>query len=162
MAKNQVININLRSVNRRNIVSKWLSYYGIIQSTSTKYVSHRVSCSAREIVKRDSRLTMIYRLYDAHETSHIEDVAIALLCGDINFRSYAGVAIVDGHRLKLCYQEWKSLLVMKILRKRLMQLASRAFQELGAWRNEDSDRMAIEWLNIVQELLSVCGKRISR
>lgn len=132
-------------------------YKVLVQSTS-----HRVSCSAREIVKCDSRLTMIYRLYDAHETSHIEDVAIALLCGDINFRSYAGVAIVDGHRLKLCYQEWKSLLVMKILRKRLMQLASRAFQELGAWRNEDSDRMAIEWLNIVQELLSVCGKRINR
>lgn len=113
-------------------------------------------------MKCDTRLTMICRLNDAHETSHIDDVAIALLCGDINFRSYAGVAVVDGHRIKLCYQEWKSLLAMKILRRRLVQLAGRAFQNqellVGAWRDKERNEMATEWMDIVRELLS--GKRI--
>lgn len=112
-------------------------------------------------MKCDTRLTICCSLNDAHETSTVDDIAIALLCGDISFRSYAGVAIVDGHRIKLCYQEWKSLLAMKILRKRLMQLASKAFNQellIGDSGNKESNEMAAEWMDIAREFLS--GKRV--
>lgn len=66
------------------------------------------------------------KYYDAHETSYADDVAVALLCGDADWKMYAGVQTVDGHRVKFAYSGWKSLLAVKILRGRMRAVTNAA------------------------------------
>ncbi|KAF8473407.1 P-loop containing nucleoside triphosphate hydrolase protein [Kalaharituber pfeilii] len=124
IANNHNISIHPRSVNKGNTSSTWLSYYGIMQSS---------------------------KFYDAHETSHVDEISIALLCGDIDFRPYAGVSVIDGHRIKFSFQEWKSMLAFKILRSRLTQIVNRAF------RSGNAERAILEkdrrWMEIALEVL---------
>jgi ATP-dependent RNA helicase DHX29 len=61
VANNQTITISPASVNKKmETPSKWLSFYSILQSTS--------------------------QFYNANETSAVEELAIALLCGDAEFK----------------------------------------------------------------------------
>jgi ATP-dependent RNA helicase DHX29 len=61
VANNQAVSLHPTSVNKRSETPlKWLSFYHIMQARS-KY-------------------------YNAHETSIVEDFAIALLCGDLEFK----------------------------------------------------------------------------
>lgn len=61
VANNQAVSLHPTSVNKQaDSTVKWLSYYHIMQSRS--------------------------RAYNAHETSAVEDFAIALLCGDPDFK----------------------------------------------------------------------------
>ncbi|KAF3916879.1 hypothetical protein ABW20_dc0110426 [Dactylellina cionopaga] len=62
IVNNQSLNVALTSVNRKSHNIPWLSYYNIFQSSS-KY-------------------------YDAYETSRVNDIALALLCGDAEFKVY--------------------------------------------------------------------------
>ncbi|KAF8445365.1 P-loop containing nucleoside triphosphate hydrolase protein [Terfezia claveryi] len=137
--KNQMIQIHPRSVNRGNGVSTWLSYYGIMQSN--------------------------VRFYDAYETSHVDDLVIALLCGEVNFRGFAGVLVVDGHRIKFSLKGWKGLLAVKILRRRLEAVIERAFKGSegvnGAQKSVDRKEKVVsekEWMEIVGEVLGVRRK----
>lgn len=103
---------------------------------------------------------VLCRFYDAHETSHVDDLSILTLCGDIDFRIYAGVAIIDGHRIKFSFQQWKSLIAMKILRKRIAWICDRVFRD--AWKsvNEEKDstksqerELERQWMEIVGEVI---------
>ena len=61
VANNQAVSLHPTSVNKRSDKPlKWLSFYHIMQARS-KY-------------------------YNAHETSVVEDLAVALLCGDVEFK----------------------------------------------------------------------------
>ncbi|KAH0543279.1 hypothetical protein FGG08_002342 [Glutinoglossum americanum] len=68
---------------------------------------------------------------NAHETSAAEDFAIALLCGDADFRMYAGVITIDGNKLRFSVPDWKTMLAIKILRIRLKEVLSRSFKTPG-------------------------------
>ncbi|KAF8425898.1 hypothetical protein EV426DRAFT_594191 [Tirmania nivea] len=139
IANNQTIQIYPGSVNRRNEASTWLSYYRIMQSN--------------------------VKFYDAYETSHVDDLAIALLCGEVDFRGFAGVLVVDGHRIKFCLGRWKGLLAVKILRGRLGAVSERAFRDpegVNRGRNSVEGREKVvtekEWVEIVGEVLGVRRK----
>ena len=57
----KTVKVHNGSVNKET-ESEWLSYYGIMQAGGGR------------------------KTYDAHETSHVDEIAIALLCGDVEWR----------------------------------------------------------------------------
>lgn len=79
IANNQAVSLHSTSVNKGVGNSlKWLSYYHIMQS-SNKYVTPIPQVSTPP-------LTTNPRFYNAHETSSVEDFAVALACGDAEFK----------------------------------------------------------------------------
>ncbi|RPB17409.1 P-loop containing nucleoside triphosphate hydrolase protein [Morchella conica CCBAS932] len=77
----QNIAIHPSSVNKYTR-SEWLAFYGIMQSNN---------------------------FYDAHETGHVDDITVALLCGDVDFKMYSGVLVLDGNRVRFAFQDWKKV-----------------------------------------------------
>lgn len=126
IGNNQSIRLHPSSVNRGHKELRWLSYYNIMQSKS---------------------------LYNAHETTAVEAFPIALLCGDmrcdvsfpalvlffwfcfpysvLTVQMFSGVLILDGNRARFAVPDWKTLLVIKVLRSRLRELLSRSFKAPG-------------------------------
>ncbi|KAK2778995.1 hypothetical protein FQN53_001569 [Emmonsiellopsis sp. PD_33] len=100
IANNQAVSLHPTSVNKRAAepALKWLSFYHIMQSAS--------------------------RYLNAHETSPVEDFAIALLCGDVEFKLYAGILSIDNSRLRFSIRDWKSMLALKALATRLRSTLS--------------------------------------
>ncbi|KOS20718.1 putative helicase [Escovopsis weberi] len=111
------------SVNRGLVDSKWLSYYNIIQSKS---------------------------VYRAHETTATDSFAIALLCGDVRCDMYSGVLILDGNRGRFAVPDWKSMLVIKVLRMRLRELLTRSFKQPGKLPTAQQEK----WFDVWQRLFS--------
>jgi ATP-dependent RNA helicase DHX29 len=61
VGNNQTVTLHPTSVNKRaESTIKWLSFYHMMQARS--------------------------KLYNAHETSAVEDFAVAMLCGDVEFK----------------------------------------------------------------------------
>ncbi|KAL2365476.1 hypothetical protein RJZ56_001602 [Blastomyces dermatitidis] len=90
VANNQPVSLHPTSVNKRpDPTVKWLSFYHIMQARS--------------------------RYLNAHETSPVEDFAVALLCGDVEFKLYAGIISIDGSRIRFSVKDWKSMLALKAL-----------------------------------------------
>ncbi|KAK6362941.1 hypothetical protein TWF730_000392 [Orbilia blumenaviensis] len=123
IANNQSLNVAITSVNRRNNRIDWLSYYNIFQS-SNKY-------------------------YDAYETSRVNDIALALLCGDAEFKLYAGAMIIDGNRIRFIFESWRGMVAIRILRNRIRSLTAQR------WKNIDSGISPedIEWFDIAMRVL---------
>ncbi|KAL3953038.1 hypothetical protein ACCO45_012981, partial [Purpureocillium lilacinum] len=94
IGNNQSISLHPSSVNRGRLDIKWLSYYHIMQSKT---------------------------VYHAHETTACEPFAIALLCGDVRCDMFSGVIVLDGNRGRFALPDWKSMLVVKVLRTRLRE-----------------------------------------
>ena len=66
VVSNQNVSLHQTSVNKQADASiQWLSYYHIMQTRS--------------------------RFYNAHETSAVESLAVALLCGDLEFKVRAHI-----------------------------------------------------------------------
>lgn len=57
---------------------------------------------------------------------------------------YAGVAIIDGNRARFLFQDWKSMIALKILRSRLKAITSRSFCMPGEELSENHKK----WLEI--------------
>ncbi|PGH14783.1 hypothetical protein AJ79_02799 [Helicocarpus griseus UAMH5409] len=99
VANNQTVSLHPTSVNKRpDAQVKWLSYYHIMQSRS--------------------------RYLNALETSPVEDFAIALLCGDVEFKLYPGIIALDGARVRFSVKDWKSMLALKALSTRIRNILS--------------------------------------
>ncbi|KAL7274738.1 hypothetical protein RUND412_002346 [Rhizina undulata] len=109
--------------------SDWLAYYGIMQANNNRF-------------------------YDAHETSHVDDLAIALLCGDAEFKMYSGVVILDGNRIRFTFPDWKSMVAMKILRARLREITDRIFKSPGKQLSEAQKK----WVGIFEVLFRKRGE----
>ncbi|EPS42434.1 hypothetical protein H072_3650 [Dactylellina haptotyla CBS 200.50] len=125
IANNQSLNVALTSVNRKNNNVSWLSYYNIFQSSS-KY-------------------------YDAYETSRVNDIALALLCGDAEFKLYAGAMIIDGNRIRFVFDSWKGMIAIRILRQRIRALTSQRWKNIeGGISTEDT-----EWFEIATKVLGL-------
>ncbi|QPG98163.1 hypothetical protein C2857_007324 [Epichloe festucae Fl1] len=123
IGNNQSIGLHPTSVNRGFLDIKWLSYYHIMQSKS---------------------------VYHAHETTAVEPFAIALLCGDVRCDMFSGVIILDGNRGRFALPDWKTMLVVKVLRTRLRELLTRSFKQPGKLPTAQQEK----WLEVWQKLFT--------
>ncbi|KAI9787598.1 MAG: hypothetical protein M1839_000129 [Geoglossum umbratile] len=124
VASNQPVGISPTSVNKMGSPARYLSYYHIMQSNKSSP--------------------------KAHETSAVDDFAIALLCGDTDFRMYAGVIILDGNKLRLSVSDWKTMLAIKVLRIRMREVLSRSFKNPG----KPLPSSLLRWLEIWQRIFT--------
>lgn len=123
VGNNQSISLHPSSVNKGHMELKWLSYYHIMQSK---------------------------QFLNAHETTAVENFAIALLCGDVRIDMYAGVIVLDGNRARFSVPDWKTLLVIKALRTRLRDLMTRSFRMPGKLLTAQQEK----WLDAWQRVFS--------
>ncbi|KAI2609223.1 P-loop containing nucleoside triphosphate hydrolase protein [Hypoxylon sp. NC1633] len=131
VGNNQSISLHPSSVNKRHMELKWLSYYHIMQSK---------------------------QFLNAHETTAVENFAIALLCGDVRIDMYAGVIVLDGNRARFSAPDWKTLLTIKALRARLRDLLSRSFRNPGKLPSAQQTRWLDVWQRVFsQDLLATGG-----
>ena len=83
VSNNQNVSLHPTSVNKGvSDRPRWLSYYSIMQSSS-KYVEKPINILETKLTKT--------RFYNALETSAVEDFAIALVCGDAEFKVHTTV-----------------------------------------------------------------------
>ncbi|KAL6872337.1 P-loop containing nucleoside triphosphate hydrolase protein [Trichoderma longibrachiatum] len=123
IGNNQSISLHPTSVNRGLFDARWLSYYTIMQTKS---------------------------VYRAHETTVTEPFAIALLCGDVRCDLYSGVIVLDGNRGRFAVPDWKTMLVIKVLRTRLRELLTRSFKQPGKLLTAQQEK----WFDVWQRLFS--------
>lgn len=123
VANNQTISLHPSSVNKGRSELSWLSYYHIMQAKA---------------------------FYNAHETTAVQDFAIALLCGDVKADMYAGVITLDGNRARFAISDWKTMLVIKTLRSRLRELMTKSFKNPG----KQMTGQQVKWLEIWQRIFS--------
>ncbi|KAH6899625.1 P-loop containing nucleoside triphosphate hydrolase protein [Thelonectria olida] len=123
IGNNQSISLHPSSVNRNNRDIKWLSYYHIMQSKS---------------------------VYHAHEATATDPFAIALLCGDVRCDMFSGVIVLDGNRGRFAVPDWKTMLVIKVLRTRLRELLTRSFKQPGKLPTAQQEK----WFDVWQKLFT--------
>ncbi|KAI0120994.1 pre-mRNA-splicing factor ATP-dependent RNA helicase PRP22 [Xylariales sp. AK1849] len=121
VGNNQSISLHPASVNKGHLELKWLSYYNIMQSK---------------------------QFLNAHETTAVENFAIALLCGDVRIDMYAGVMVLDGNRARFSVPDWKTMLVIKVLRLRLREVLMRSFKMPGKLLTAQQEK----WLDVWQRI----------
>ncbi|KAJ5660227.1 hypothetical protein N7507_006678 [Penicillium longicatenatum] len=130
VSNNQTVTLHPTSVNKRaDYAIKWLSYYHIMQA-------------------RNRNLT-------AHETSAVDDFAIALLCGEAEFKLYSGVISIDANRIRFAVRDWKSMLALKFLNARLRDLLATTFKN----PHRPLSYKQQQWLEIWQQIFAQAGKR---
>jgi len=93
----------------------------------------------------------IHRFYNAHETTAVDPFAVALLCGDVRADMYAGVLVLDGNRARFAVSDWKTMLVMKVLRARMRDLMTRSFKSPGKLATAQHER----WLEVWQRIFTL-------
>ncbi|KAI9370426.1 P-loop containing nucleoside triphosphate hydrolase protein [Aspergillus egyptiacus] len=105
VSNNQSVTLHPTSVNRTSDPGtvKYLSYYHIMQARN--------------------------RNYNAFETSAVEDFAILLLCGEVDFRMHAGIVSIDSNRLRFSVRDWKAMLAVKTLVLRVREILAGLFRE---------------------------------
>jgi ATP-dependent RNA helicase DHX29 len=123
ISNSQTISLHPSSVNRNRLEIKWLSYYHVMQSKT---------------------------IYRAHETTAVEPFSIALLCGDVRCDMYSGVIILDGNRGRFAVPDWKTMLVVKVLRTRLREILTKSFKQPGKLPTAQHER----WFDVWQRLFS--------
>ncbi|KAK8092028.1 ATP-dependent RNA helicase A [Apiospora hydei] len=123
VGNNQSISLHPSSVNKGNMELKWLSYYHIMQSK---------------------------QFLNAHETTAAEAFAVALLCGDVRIDMYSGVLVLDGNRARFSVPDWKTMLVIKVLRARLRDILNRSFKMPGKLLTEQQEK----WMGVWQRIFS--------
>jgi len=129
IANNQNISLHPSSVNKGRSELRWLSYYHIMQAK---------------------------QFYNAHETTGVEDFAIALLCGDMRCDMYAGVFILDGNRARFAVSDWKTMLVIKTLRLRLRDILTKSFRNPG----KPLTAQQMKWMDVWQKIFTQEPKEI--
>jgi ATP-dependent RNA helicase DHX29 len=109
--------------------SDWLAYYSLMQTRNGGY--------------------------DAHETTCIQSFVVALLCGDAEWRLYSGVMNVDGNRIRFALPDWRGVVVVKALRKRVREIVNRAWKNPERGLREGEEK----WLKAFWEALGGLEKR---
>ena len=129
IANNQPISLYPTSANKGpDCTSHWLSFYHIMQSSS--------------------------KFYNAHETSPAEDLAVALVCGEADFRMYAGVIIIDGNRIRFSLDDWKTISVIRALRIHIRQIMTQSFRNPSRVLSQQQR----QWLDIWEKIFAVHTK----
>ncbi|KAJ9198010.1 hypothetical protein DTO164E3_3934 [Paecilomyces variotii] len=125
VSNNQAVSLHPTSVNKQADASiKWLSFYHIMQARN--------------------------KFYNAHETSAVDDFAVALLCGEAEFKLYAGIISIDNNRIRFSVKDWKSILALKILGSKVREILS------GTFKNPQKplSHRQQEWMNILQQMFT--------
>jgi ATP-dependent RNA helicase DHX29 len=119
------------------------------------------------------------RNYNAFETNAVDDFAIALLCGEAEFKvrshchlstpcakmriltdwlqMYAGVVSIDANRIRFAVRDWKAMLALKILNARIREILAgtvRDPQKVQSYKQQ-------QWVGIWQQIFSQAGKRMA-
>ncbi|KAJ5733407.1 hypothetical protein N7493_002193 [Penicillium malachiteum] len=129
VSNNQTVTLHPTSINKQaDSAIKWLSYYHIMQARN--------------------------RNLNAHETSAVEDFAIALLCGEAEFKMYSGVISIDANRIRFALRDWKSMLALKILNSRLREILASTFKN----PHKPVSYKQQQWIDIWQLIFSQAGK----
>ncbi|KAL2756093.1 hypothetical protein ACRALDRAFT_1050631 [Sodiomyces alcalophilus JCM 7366] len=123
VGNNQSISLHPSSVNRGHNELRWLSYYHIMQAKT---------------------------VYRAHETTAVDPFAVALLSGEARADMFAGVLVLDGNKARFAVPDWKTMLVLKVLRTRLRELLARAFKQPGKLPTAHQER----WLEVWQKVFT--------
>ncbi|KAJ5084240.1 Helicase C-terminal [Penicillium alfredii] len=130
VGNNQSVTLHPTSVNKQaDSAIKWISYYHIMQARN--------------------------RNLNAHETSAVDDFAVALLCGDAEFKMYSGVISIDANRVRFAVRDWKSMLALKTLSGRLRDILSNTFRN----PHRPLSYKQQQWLEIWQQIFAQAGKR---
>ncbi|KAL2039774.1 hypothetical protein N7G274_007633 [Stereocaulon virgatum] len=125
VTNNQSVSLHPTSVNKGTTSpSKWLSFYHMMQSSN--------------------------KFYNAHETSTVDDIVIALMCGEAEFKMFAGVMIIDGHRVRFSVDDWKVMLAIKTVRTQVRQIMAQSSRHPGQTLYPDQQA----WLDIWQRIIS--------
>ncbi|QIW99610.1 hypothetical protein AMS68_005128 [Peltaster fructicola] len=107
VANNQSLGLHPTSVNKylADQDIKNLSFYSIMQTSS--------------------------RFTNAQETSPVSDYALVMSAGEATFNLYAGVIVIDGNRLRFKVSNWKTMIVLKVLRARFKECQARMLKSPG-------------------------------
>jgi ATP-dependent RNA helicase DHX29 len=128
VATHQHVTLHPTSVNKATPdPPRYLSFYSIMQSSS--------------------------KFYNALETSGVEDLAIALGCGDAEFKTYAGTLAIDGNRIRFALGSWSNVLMLKAMRLRLKEIIAQALRSPG--RNLSPDQQF--WFDTWREVFGRHG-----
>ncbi|EED21824.1 ATP dependent RNA helicase, putative [Talaromyces stipitatus ATCC 10500] len=123
VVNNQNISLHPISVNKQVDSSvQWLSYYHIMQTRN--------------------------RYYNAHETSAVESFAVALLCGDAEFKMYSGIISIDNNRIRFSVRDWKQMLAFKRFSIRVREIMT----EIVRNPQKMLSRRQREWMEIWQQI----------
>ncbi|EGD94734.1 ATP dependent RNA helicase [Trichophyton tonsurans CBS 112818] len=129
VSNNQSVVLHSASVNKHTENPlKWLSYYHIMQSRN--------------------------RNYNAHETSAVEELAIALCCGDVEFKMYAGIISLDGNRVRFKVRDWKTMLALRVLSTRIREVIAQALKTPKKELSADHK----QWLGLFLQVLEAKKK----
>lgn len=63
---------------------------------------------------------------------------------------YSGVLVLDGNRVRFVMPDWKTMLVMKVLRSRLRDLLSRSFKNPGKLPTAQHEK----WMDVWQRIFT--------
>ncbi|GAB7360486.1 hypothetical protein MBLNU230_g8437t1 [Neophaeotheca triangularis] len=126
IANNQSLGLHPTSVNKTSLPPdvRYMSFYSIMQSSS--------------------------RFTNAQETSPVADFAMVLLAGEASFNLYAGVVVIDGNRLRFKVGEWRTLIVLKILRAKVREVVARLFKSPGRELGAKLER----WMEVFEKLFT--------
>lgn len=80
----------------------------------------------------------------------MDPFAVALLCGDVRADMYSGVLVLDGNRARFAVSDWKTMLVVKMLRTRLKEMMARSFKNPGKLPTAQHER----WLEVWQRIFT--------
>ncbi|KAL1855476.1 hypothetical protein Plec18167_007102 [Paecilomyces lecythidis] len=125
VSNNQTVSLHPTSVNKQaDATIKWLSFYHIMQARN--------------------------KFYNAHETSAVDDFAVAFLCGEAEFKLYSGIISIDNNRIRFALKDWKSILALKILAGKVREILS------GTFKNPQKplSHRQQEWMNILQQMFT--------
>jgi ATP-dependent RNA helicase DHX29 len=64
---------------------------------------------------------------------------------------YSGVFVLDGNRARFALPDWKSMLVLKVLRARLREMLTRCFRNPGRLPTAQHER----WLEVWQRVFAL-------
>ena len=97
ISTNQSVTLSPQSINKvATLQSRWLSFY---QTMQTKSQGLSVS-----------------------ETSVVDEMSIALLVGDADFKLFSGTMTLDSNRVRFSVRSWRAILALKELRSKLKML----------------------------------------
>ncbi|KAL4869998.1 hypothetical protein BDV12DRAFT_166832 [Aspergillus spectabilis] len=130
IANNQAVTLHPTSVNKFSDpgVVKYLSYYHIMQGRGKNY--------------------------NAFETSVVEDFAVGVLCGEGDFKMYAGILSIDSNRIRFSIRDWKSMVAIKFLSSKIREILAGFFKDpsmplsykqkqwMGIWEGVFQNRVA--------------------
>ncbi|KAF2213674.1 hypothetical protein CERZMDRAFT_39467 [Cercospora zeae-maydis SCOH1-5] len=124
IANNQSLGLHPTSVNKSSLPPQviYLSFYSIMQSSS--------------------------RFTNAQETTPAAEIPLIMMAGEARFEIFAGVIIVDGNRLRFKVKDWRTLIVLKILRGKVREVMGKVFKSPGRGLGDRPRR----WMEILERI----------